>query len=279
MNALEKVKEIARLFGEHGIEGPAKEAEVLITEALPIDPSELYRGDRELSREEEDALFSLASRRADGEPLQYLLGSVEFYGLKIHVGRGVLIPRPETELLVEETIRLLANRQPPFSILDLCTGSGCIALALAKRFPEAEVYGTDASEAAMVYSIQNALENNIRNVRFLLGDLFGPVRRMRFDCIVSNPLCFEGRDTDPSARSQGFRAGGSTGRRCGRAGLLSYDRQGAPRHLKDKGVLALEIGYGQAAEVEKILRKTGFHTINIVRDFSGIERIVTGIGK
>ncbi|MFO0754842.1 MAG: peptide chain release factor N(5)-glutamine methyltransferase, partial [Thermodesulfovibrionales bacterium] len=250
---------------------------VLVTDVLYIDPSELYRGDRELSREEEEALSALAARRAEGEPLQYLLGSVEFYGLKIHVGRGVLIPRPETELLVEETIRLLANRQPPFSILDLCTGSGCIALSLAKRFPEAGVYGTDASEAAMVYSIQNALENNIRNVRFLLGDLFGPVRGMRFECIISNPpyvsreeirtLQREVRDFEPVEALDG-----------GVDGLDFYRTiaKGAPRHLKDKGVLALEIGYGQAAEVEKILRKTGFHTINIVRDFSGIERIVTG---
>lgn len=278
MNALEKFKEISRLFGEHGIEDPAKEAKMLITGALPIGPTELYRGDRELSGEEESALSSLAARRAGGEPLQYLLGSVEFYGLRIHVGRGVLIPRPETELLVEEMVRLLTDRRPPFSILDLCTGSGCIALALAKRFPEAEVYGTDASEAAMVYAVQNARENTVTNVRFLLGDLFGPVRGMRFDCIISNPpyvtreeirtLQREVRDFEPVEALDG-----------GPDGLDFYRliSKGAPRHLRENGVLALEIGYGQAGEVERIIRQVAFKEITIRKDFSGIERIITGM--
>ncbi|MBZ0157629.1 MAG: peptide chain release factor N(5)-glutamine methyltransferase [Alphaproteobacteria bacterium] len=280
MNVLEKLRKIAQVFEESGIENPAKEAEILIAGALPIGPSELYRGDRELSREEASFLSSLAVRRAGGEPLQYILGSVEFFGLKIHVGRGVLIPRPETELLVEETISLLAHRRPPFSILDLCAGSGCIALALAKRFPEAEVYGTDASEAAMVYATQNARENDVRNVRFRLGNLFDPVRDMRFDCIVSNPpyirreeirtLQREVRDFEPVEALDGGPDGSAFYRSISK---------GAPRHLKDNGVLALEIGYGQSREVERLIRQAGFQDIRIIKDFSGIERIITGMGN
>ena len=156
-------------------------------------------------------------RRVTREPIQYILGSIDFLGLTIKVGHGVLIPRPETELLAEEAIRFSRKDTnppfPPFSkggqggiteseqsptllrFLDLCTGSGCLALALARAFPDALVYGTDSEEAAISYAEENARTNGIENVLFLKGSLFEPIEkhfavpgeRPVFDIIVSNP--------------------------------------------------------------------------------------------
>ena len=116
-------------------------------------------------------------RRVTREPLQYILGSVDFLGLKIKVGHGVLIPRPETELLAEEAIRAISKKNAKLNILDLCTGSGCLALALARAFPDAMVYGTDSEETAISYAEENAKTNTIKNVRFLKGSLFEPIEK------------------------------------------------------------------------------------------------------
>ena len=159
MNAIDKLKQVSAFLESKGVEDAAKEAEIFITETLHIGKSKLYSGSFEISEDTSKQIDALTSRRAEGEPLQYIIGHVDFYGLKINVSRGVLIPRPETELLVEEAIKLLKETppHPPLSkggqrgvkILDLCTGSGCIAIALAKRLPEAHVYGIDKSDIAI----------------------------------------------------------------------------------------------------------------------------------
>jgi len=279
------MKEVAVLFEKGGLDDPAREAEILITGVLDIDRAELYSGDALVAPELSEHISSLAERRMMGEPIQYLVGHAEFYGLQIYVGRGVLIPRPETELLVEETIKTVkrrvssAERQknqsgPAIAILDLCTGSGCIALALASHFPEAVVYGVDSSEAALVYATQNALANNIRNIRFLLGDLFEAVRDMNFDCIVSNPpyirhdeiktLQREVRDYEPVEALDG-----------GKDGLDFYRRifRSAPSHMTKDGTVMLEIGYNQAAEIRELATRSGFMQPKFIKDFADIERV------
>ena len=164
-----------------------------------------------MSEAESRQIDALASRRTRREPLQYIIGHVEFHGLKIKVGQGVLIPRPETELLAEEVIKAvqrsafsvqrkskdseLQTSNSELRILDLCTGSGCLALAIAKHFPDAEVYGTDISKDAIKYAKENAELNGIRNVTFLKGSLFEPLSQLlthnssllTFNVIVSNP--------------------------------------------------------------------------------------------
>lgn len=164
------------------------------------------------------------------------------------------------------------------NILDLCTGSGCIALALAKHFSSSTVIGTDRSEAAMVYATQNAKENGIGNVRFKLGDLFEPVSGMAFDCIVSNPpyvrrgeirtLQREVKDYEPLEALDG-----------GKDGLDFYRRilKDAPRYLKKGGTVLLEIGYDQAEEVREIAARNGFANISFIKDYAGIKRIFVGI--
>src|SRR5208283_2494704 len=245
MTALAKMKEIAALFEQSGIEEPAREAEMLITGLQRIDRAELYTYDAAIPEDRARHIDDLAVRRTRGEPIQYLIGYVPFCGLTIYVGSGVLIPRPETELLADETIKMLILREKKesFRVLDLCTGSGCIALAIARCFPDATIYGVDSSEAAMVYATQNALANDVHNVCFKLGDLFAPVNTLHFDCIVSNPpyvrhdeiktLQREISEHEPISALDG-----------GRDGLDFYRRifREAPAYLKDNGIIMLEIG-------------------------------------
>jgi len=298
MIAFAKMKEIAALFEQSGIEDPAREAELLITGLQHIDRVGLYAGDACIPEDRANYIDELAARRTRGEPIQYLIGCVPFFGLTIYVGSGVLIPRPETELLVDEAVKALRrsacgvrrenhaayldsvrsthNAERPLSILDLCTGSGCIALSIARHFPKAIVYGVDASEAAMVYATQNALANDVHNVCFKLGDLFAPVNALHFDCIVSNPpyvrhdeiktLQREIREHEPISALDG-----------GRDGLDFYRRifRDAPGYLKDNGIIMLEIGFGQSAAIRELALSAGFTQLNFVKDFAGIKRIFT----
>ncbi len=307
MTAIEKMKEVSVFLASQGIEDAAKEAEMLITETLHLNKSKLYTESTAISGETSTQIDSLAARRAQGEPLQYIIGQVEFFGLNINVGPGVLIPRPETELLVEEAIKILRSRITHhalrITILDLCTGSGCIAIALAKRFPDADVYGIDASDVAIEYATRNAIENNVRNVYFIKGDLFMgdspestmpfgirnsgtvPLHSTRsslftahsFDCIVSNPpyikkgdiqrLQREIRDYEPVEALNG-----------GDDGLDFYRRifEAAPKFLKENGMIILEIGHDQAEDVNEIAVSSGIKNIKFTKDYSGIRRIVSG---
>ncbi|MBI3592503.1 MAG: peptide chain release factor N(5)-glutamine methyltransferase [Nitrospirae bacterium] len=280
MTLIDKLKEVSAFLESKGIEDAVKEAEMLITEALHITKPELYSGDLKISDETSRHIDSLASRRAEGEPIQYIIGHVDFHGLKINVGRGVLIPRPETELLVEEVIKQLKRftvHGSRFTVLDLCTGSGCIALALAKHLPQSIVYGVDRSEAAMVYATQNAIGNSIKNVHFKIGDLFEPVRNMKFDCIVSNPpyikrseiktLQREVRDYEPLEALDG-----------GKDGLYFYRKilRYSPEYLKEEGVIILEIGYDQSDDIKRIAEDNGFKGIGFIKDYAGIKRIFVG---
>ena len=303
MNGLDKIKEITEFLRSCGIEDAAKEAEILITETLRISKAKLYAGSFEISEAESKQIDALASRRARREPLQYIIGHVEFHGLKIKVGQGVLIPRPETELLAEEAIKRvmsyelrvrnkigiedskLKTQDSRLKILDLCTGSGCLALAIAKHFPDAEVYGTDISKDAIRYANENAGLNDIRNVTFLKGSLFEPLSQLlthnssllTFDVIVSNPPYIRSGDIlnlQPEINKWEPRNaldGGEDG--------LSYYRtilSEARRYLMLSGVIFLEIGEGQAEEVSGIAMQNGFCNISVIKDYAGIERIVAG---
>src|SRR3972149_2007491 len=148
MRALDKLKEATEFLKRYGIEDAGREAEIIVSHCIGVNRTVLYRDNPEIREEEIERIDELLKRRSKREPLQYILGYVDFYGLKIKVGKGVLIPRPETELLADEAIKTVRQKLnpplPPFSkggsggisILDLCTGSGCLALALAKEFPD-----------------------------------------------------------------------------------------------------------------------------------------------
>jgi release factor glutamine methyltransferase len=278
MTALDKLRKAKEFLERSGIDDAGREAELIISHCLGMDRATLYRDNPRIPEDLISKIDESLKRRAKREPLQYILGYTEFYGLKINVGSGVLIPRPETELLVEEAKKIISNfefRISNFKFLDLCTGSGCMALALAREFPEAQIYGTDTSEVAIRYAKKNIELNNINNVTFLKGNLFEPLKNLVFDLIVSNPpyikkndiknLQPEIKDWEPIEALDGGEDG------------LDYYRAIIPEarnHLNESGCLLLELGMSQSDEVKKISEDAGFINISLVKDYTGIERII-----
>jgi release factor glutamine methyltransferase len=277
MNTLDKLRKSKDFLEKFCIEDATRNAELIISHCLGIDRASLYRDNPIITEDLISKADEFLKRRVKKEPLQYILGFTEFYGLMIKVGSGVLIPRPETELLVEEAIKIISKfeiRNSKFKFLDLCSGSGCLALALAKEFPEAKVYGTDTSEVAIRYAKENVELNNINNVTFLKGNLFEPLKSLVFDLIVSNPpyirkddiknLQIEVKDWEPIEALDGGIDG------------LDYYRliiPGARGYLKENGYLVLELGVGQSDAVRKLAEDEGFKNISLVKDYAGIERI------
>jgi len=278
MTALDKFREVSRLLNSSGIDDAPREAEILITETLGISKTELYSGRYEITDEESIRVDSLALRRSKREPLQYILGFVEFLGLRFHLGKGVLIPRQETELLAQEAIRLLKDRKTGNArVLDLCTGSGCIAITIARNLPDTVVYAIDISETALKYACENARLNNVKNVIFMKGDLYEPLKlsghKIRFDLIASNPpyirrkeietLQPEIREWEPIEALNG-----------GEDGLDYYRRiiGNSREFLTGEGEILLEVGDPDG--VREIAISRGFKIISAIKDLSGFERIL-----
>jgi len=278
MKALEKFREITKTLLSSGIESASKEAELLVRHALNISLEEIYRDDPEITVEQDRVISEMLGRRAGREPLQYILGEVYFLGLKIKVGQGVLIPRPETELMAEHAVKTVSSKERT-RILDLCCGSGCIGLALAKEFPDAEVFGLDISEHALLYADENAKFNNIKNIKFFKGHLFDALEKdLVFDLIISNPpyirsadvqgLQIEIKDWEPLNALDG-----------GVEGLDLYREiiSSAGRFLNDDGILMFELGMGCSEGVREMFEQAGYRDIHIIKDYAGIERIIQAV--
>jgi release factor glutamine methyltransferase len=283
MHSLDLVKNVRELIEKTGIEDAQREAELIVSHAIGADRTTLYRDSQPVPEHIKLKIDEIVRRRVAREPLQYIHGAVDFLGLKIKVGHGVLIPRPETELLAEEAIKAISNKNAQLNILDLCTGSGCLALALARAFPDAMVYGTDSEETAISYAEENAKTNSIKNVRFLKGSLFEPIEkciaptadRTVFDLIVSNPpyirrddlkeLQPEIKDWEPLTALDG-----------GEDGLDFYREiiPGARKYLTANGILFFELGIYQAEAVKRMAMDAGFQDISVRKDYAGIERIL-----
>ncbi|RJR17595.1 MAG: peptide chain release factor N(5)-glutamine methyltransferase [Nitrospiraceae bacterium] len=300
MKALEKIREISSILVACGIEAVDKEAEIIVSHVLGLRLSDIFTHNPELTGEQTGVVNDIACRRKKREPLQYITGHCEFMGMKILVGRGVLIPRPETELMVELAIKKVISQKskirstpptvPPLvrggeggvRILDLCTGSGCISLALAKEFPEAHVYGTDISEAALDFAKRNADLNRINNVAFFRGHLLEPLNSLdgpasMFDLIISNPPYIKTGDIktlQPEIREWepfGALDGGADG--------LNFYREiisQAGKFLKTNGILMLELGEGCADDTADMMKEAGYLNIGLHKDYAGIERIIQG---
>lgn len=217
---------------------------------------------------------ALLERRYCGEPIQYITGEAEFYGLPFRVTPEVLIPRPETEHLVEKVIELAGGVESP-RILDVGTGSGCIAVALAHELPNAAITAVDISGAALTIARENAeLNGVVDRIRLLEGDLLGPVAGQQFDIVVSNPpyvsladrdsLSVEVRDHEPALALF-----------AGDDGLDIYHRliPAAFSALVPGGFVALEIGCGQLQVIAELLAKAGFDRIDFVPDLQSIPRV------
>ncbi len=292
MKAIDKLREVTKTLKISGIEHAEKEAEILLRHSLDFSAVEIYRDNPKLSERHIKTLEGVLERRLCREPFQYITGYVDFLGQKLLVGPAVLIPRPETEFMAEQAIKRFTVHGSRFTVLDLCTGCGCLALALAKEFPEAQVYGSDKSGAAIGYAKKNAEINGIKNVTFLTGSLFAPLEKLSnprpepgskavkrqlltFDLIISNPpyvktddiqfLQPEIKDWEPFSSLDG----GSDG--------LDFYRELIPSargFLKNEGLLMVETGAGQSCAVTDIMESSEYKHIEIIKDYAGIERII-----
>lgn len=274
---LKALQTLTQALKEGGIESPRLEAEVLLCHALGLSKAELYTyPQRELKPEELLVLREMTKRRIEREPLAYILGEKEFWSLRLKVTPDCLIPRPETELLVEEGLKLLPVLPKPWKFLDIGTGCGAIAIALAKEVPEAEVWATERSPYAIRVAEENVRLHGLQGrVRLCLEDLFPQERG--FSLIASNPpyvptqqifdLPPEVKDYEPLEALDGGADGLQVIRRI-------IDR--APYYLKEGGWLMLEVGYGQADAVKELFIGRGFSGVEVLKDYSGLKRVVKG---
>jgi release factor glutamine methyltransferase len=249
----------------------AREARLLLAAATGYsEASVLAHPERELPAEAEAKFRDYAARRARGEPIAYILGAKEFYGLPLAVNPAVLIPRPETELLVE-----LALALKPASVLDLGTGSGAIALALKRQLPAARVAAVERSASALAVAQRNALKLGLE-IELRHGLWYAPVAGERFDVVVSNPPYV--REDDPHLAEGDVRFEPRSALVAGPDGLASIREivAGAPAHLRPGGRLFLEHGLGQDAAVRRLLGEAGLEHIATWPDLAGIARVSGG---
>lgn len=252
----------------------ALDAELLLAHVLGLGRAALAADPhRLLTPAQSETLAALAARRADGEPVAYLIGRREFWSLDLEVTADVLVPRPETELLVELALESLAGVARP-AVLDLGTGSGAIALAIAIERPDATVTAVDASAAALTVAGRNAAQCGLRNVRFLEGSWFEPVAGIPFDAIVSNPP-YLGAD-DPALVSLAHEPRAALVAGPGGLEALSVICAGAHSHLAHGGQLIVEHGASQGAAVRALMTGAGFSAIASHRDLAGHERSTRG---
>lgn len=252
----------------------ALDAEVLVARVLGTGRASLAADpDRAIAPEELLALESLVRRRLAGEPVAYLTGRRGFWSLELEVTRDVLVPRPETELLVERALEVIAGFENP-SVLDLGTGSGAIAVAIAAERPDATVTATDVSSAALLVAKRNAAGLGLRNLHFCEGAWYMPLADARFDVIVSNPPYVAAGDPALDALKHEPRlalVGGSGG-----LDALAAVASGAPSHLARGGWLLVEHGASQGDAVCGLLRSAGLEKIATRADLAGLPRVTEG---
>lgn len=281
MTIAEAIAKAAGRLAAHEIEHSRLDAEVLLGHLIGRDRAWLLaHGPDVLDVRHERGYDLLLDRRAVREPIQYITGVQEFWGLPFTVTPDVLIPRPETELVVEAALRTAAGNSAPL-LVDLCTGSGCIAISLANELQEASIIALDRSAAALDVARRNARQNGVEErIRFLEGDLFAPLAGMglghQVDVITANPpyvregdlagLQPEVRDFEPELALIAGPRGTEVAERIVAA---------APDLLRPGGVLILEMGMGQAPALSRIIEGTGtYGTLDVLTDLAGIDRVI-----
>ncbi|WP_371860636.1 peptide chain release factor N(5)-glutamine methyltransferase [Pseudoduganella lurida] len=246
---------------------------ILLCHALGLTRTGLItQSERALTGDEAARFAALVDRRLAGEPVAYLIGHREFYGLDFRVGPAVLIPRPDTELLVELALERLAPRS---RVLDMGTGSGAIAVALAHTRPDAQVTALDVSPAALDVARANATHNQA-TVRFLHSDWFTAVAGETFDLVVSNPPYIPDGDRHLSEGDLRFEPAGALTDGADGLSALRAIVAGAPDHLVPGGWLLMEHGYDQSAAVQALLGERGYTEVQSWHDLAGIARVTGG---
>ncbi|MAM57426.1 MAG: protein-(glutamine-N5) methyltransferase, release factor-specific [Salinicola sp.] len=251
------------------------DAEVLLAHVCATNRTWLYTwGDRELTAAQREAFQALIARREEGVPVAYLVGSREFWGLSLETSPATLIPRPDTERLVE--VALESASKPAGELLDLGTGTGAIALAFASERRDWRVVGVDLSVDAVTLAQANARRLAITNARFLQSDWFSALSGQRFDLILSNPPYIA--EDDPHLSLDDVRFEPRSALVAAAAGMsdLAWLVEQAPRHLRPEGWLWMEHGHCQAGQVREALRRRGFRGGASHRDLAGHERVSGG---
>lgn len=265
-------------FTDAGITSARLEAQLLLSHVLQCSRTQLYMNfDKPLAEPELAGYRGLIKRRLGGEPVAYLIGEHEFWGLPLYVDPHVLVPRPDTETVVEVIVAARSDKKAPCRVLDLCTGSGAIALALAKELPGAQVIATDVSAEAVAIARKNAERNKLaERIEVRQGDLFAAVAGETFDIIASNPpyiasaviatLSAEVK-REPMLALDG-----------GADGMVFYDRicREAMAHLAPGGILVVEHGYDQADAVRDRFVRAGFTDVALVHDLAKNPRVTWG---
>lgn len=273
---IDLVKQGARYLESCAVPEARTEADLLLAHVRRISRDKLYLDfNQEVPSGEKAQYLELLQRRGGRVPLAYLLETREFMGLNFYVNEHVLIPRPETELLVEKTLEKgkIKYKGKAARLLDLCTGSGALAVAIARFWPATRITAVDISEEALQVARKNAWQQAV-NIDFRRGDLFDPVRNEKFDIIVSNPPYLSAAEYDqcsPEVKHEPAPAllGGTDG--------LDFYRkiaEEAGNFLLPGGILLLEIGCKQAAPVSRLLTSQGYQTA-VFTDYAGLDRIVT----
>jgi release factor glutamine methyltransferase len=254
-------------------ETPARDAELLLLHLLGASRATLFaHPDHELSYPDQLRYETTIARRLNYEPIQYITGEQEFYGLALHVTPAVLIPRPETEHLVEAVLERLPEDQP-LHILDVGTGSGAIAIALAIHLPQSHLTAVDLSPAALSIAQTNAQQHHVaERIRFLESDLLSSLPSEKFDAIVSNPPYIPEADR-PTLHPQVRDHEPAQALFAANNGFAIYERLVPAAHaaLNPGGLLALEIGYGQRDRIANLLY--GWQEVSFVEDLQGIPRV------
>ena len=266
---------------KRGVASPRLDAELLLARILRLDRIGLViDAERPLGKHELARYRELHQRRRAGEPVAYLLGTREFYAHSFLVDRRVLVPRPETEHLVEVALSRTNHLSLSARVLDLCTGSGCVAVSLGRERPTTRVLGADISEEAIAVAAENVIRLGAYNVALVCSDLFAALRpgRDRFDLITANPpYIAEGEIPSLPVDVRAYEprvalAGGADG--------LSFYRRiasEAPAFLDAGGVLAVEIGADQGDAVLALFAGAGMREVALRRDYAGLDRIVSGL--
>lgn len=252
-----------------------RECSWLLAHILSINHLTLkYKADQQLTPEQQNQFLQGIECLKQGKPLAYVLGEQEFWSLKLKVTPDTLIPRPDTEILVEQALALIQS-DASVQVLDLGTGSGAIALSIAKERPQADVIATDFSAAALEVAQQNALSNQIKNVRFLHGSWYMALdQQLQFDVIVSNPPYIDEQDSHLLDLSH-EPITALTAKNQGLADLQVIVAQ-APQWLKAAGWLLVEHGFDQAQAVQALFVDAGFGDVRTVKDYGGNDRVTLG---
>lgn len=275
---LESIEALA----DAGLENPSLEARVMVCEAFMLGGAEFFSKPSDIPHDEMILkLESMLERRAQGEPLAYILGRKEFFSRDFMLTPSVLIPRADTELLVEETLGILKGFPPSASVLEIGTGSGCVAITVALESRIKKILATDISQDALLVAEENARRLGVLDkIEFLLGDMFEPLEGSKFDIVVSNPPYVS--ESEFGELENGVKKyephcalfGGESG--------LSYLRSiiySAVDVLKPGGYCVVEMGFSQRAEVVEIFGSRGYSEVGVAHDLAGRPRVVKGKWK